>query len=83
VIETWQQTGPLAVRRGLADRFAQLAADGLLVADDPIRAALHFSVLISGTDPADHVRTTEQELAETVRAGVHAFLHGYGGSRSN
>jgi AcrR family transcriptional regulator len=83
VIETWQQTGPLAVRRALAARFEAFAADGLLTVDDPLRAALHFSVLISGTDPSYRSRTPEEELSETVRSGVHAFLYGYSGSRSN
>ncbi len=83
VIETWQQTGPLAVRRALATRFEAFAADGLLTVDDPLRAALHFSALISGTDPSYRSRTPEEELSETVRSGVHAFLYGYGGSRSN
>ncbi|MGC4936811.1 TetR/AcrR family transcriptional regulator [Kribbella sp. DT2] len=78
VIETWQQTGPLAVRRALADRFEAFAADGLLTLDDPLRAALHFSALISGTDPSYRSRTPEEELSETVTSGVHAFLHGYG-----
>nr|WP_238357066.1 TetR/AcrR family transcriptional regulator [Kribbella italica] len=78
VIETWQQTGPLAVRRALAARFEAFAADGLLTLEDPLRAALHFSALISGTDPAYRSRTLDEEVAETVRSGVHAFLHGYG-----
>ncbi|TDO54916.1 TetR family transcriptional regulator [Kribbella sp. VKM Ac-2527] len=76
-IEAWQQAGPLAVRRALADRFAALASDGLLTVDDPLRAALHYSVLISGDTVNPYPAKTEN-LDETVATGVHAFLHGYG-----
>ncbi|WP_063822760.1 TetR/AcrR family transcriptional regulator [Kribbella flavida] len=80
VIDTWRQTGPLAVRRAIADRFAAFAADGLLVVEDPLRAALHYSALISGADPSFR-SVAEDDLTETVTAGVHAFLHGYGADR--
>ncbi|MFC5261730.1 TetR/AcrR family transcriptional regulator [Kribbella qitaiheensis] len=78
-IQSWQETGPLAVRRALADRFAAFAADGLLEVDDPLRAALHFSLLISGANPSYRGETlTTDEITEAVTTGVHAFLHGYG-----
>lgn len=79
-IQAWQETGPLAVRRALADRFAAFAADGLLEVDDPLRAALHFSLLISGANPSYRGESlTIDEITEAVTTGVHAFLHGYGG----
>jgi AcrR family transcriptional regulator len=78
-IEAWQETGPLAVRRALADRLAALGEDGLLRVDDPMLAALHFSLLISGANPSYlGARMTPEEIAEAVTTGVHAFLHGYG-----
>lgn len=78
-IDAWQETGPLAVRRALADRLAALAADGLLRVDDPMRAALHFSLLISGANPSYlGARMTPEEITEAVTTGVHAFLNGYG-----
>jgi len=76
-IESWQQAGPLAVRRALADRLAAFSADGLLTVDDPLRAALHFSLLISGANPSYRGGPVE-DLTETVTSGVRAFLHGYG-----
>ncbi len=78
-IDAWQETGPLAVRRALADRLAALAEDGLLRIGDPMLAALHFSLLISGANPSYlGARMTSEEIAEAVTTGVHAFLHGYG-----
>lgn len=78
-IDAWQETGPLAVRRALADRFAALAGEGLLRIDEPLRAALHFSLLISGANPSYlGARMTIEEITEAVTTGVHAFLHGYG-----
>lgn len=61
-VDARQQT--LTVRRALADRFNTLADDGLLDFEDPMQAALHFTLLIAG--------------AETVSSGVHTFLHGCG-----
>ncbi|WP_020386690.1 TetR/AcrR family transcriptional regulator [Kribbella catacumbae] len=78
-IDAWQETGPLAVRRALADRLAALADEGLLRVEDPMRAALHFSLLISGANPSYlGARMTPEEITEAVTTGVHAFLHGYG-----
>jgi AcrR family transcriptional regulator len=78
-IQAWQETGPLAVRRALADRLGAFAADGLLEVDDPLRAALHFSLLISGANPSYRGESlTADEITEAVTTGVHAFLHGYG-----
>lgn len=78
-IDAWQQAGPLAVRRALADRLAALAGEGHLQVDDPMRAALHFSLLISGANPSYlGARLTPEEVTEAVTSGVHAFLSGYG-----
>ncbi|MFI7059956.1 TetR/AcrR family transcriptional regulator [Kribbella sp. NPDC050124] len=79
-IDAWQEAGPIAVRRALADRLAAFAADGLLRIDDPMRAALHFSLLISGANPSYRGGTmTPDEITDAVSTGVHAFLHGYAG----
>jgi AcrR family transcriptional regulator len=78
-IDAWQEAGPLAVRRALADRLAALADEGLLRVDAPMRAALHFSLLISGSNPSYRgAHMTPDEITEAVTTGVHAFLHGYG-----
>jgi hypothetical protein len=57
-----------------------LADDGLLRIDDPMRAALHFSLLISGANPSYRGGSmTADEITDAVTTGVHAFLHGYSG----
>ncbi len=77
-IDAWQEAGPIAVRRALAGRLAAFAADGLLRIDDPMRAALHFSLLISGANPSYRGGSmTPDEIKDAVTTGVHAFLHGY------
>ncbi|GAB3476899.1 TetR/AcrR family transcriptional regulator [Amycolatopsis cihanbeyliensis] len=76
VIETWQRTGPLRVLHELARRFRELAEDGLLRVPDADRAARHFALLVSGGDLANR-HGQHEEVAETVAAGVHAFLYGY------
>ena len=79
-IDAWQEAGPIAVRRALADRLAAFAADGLLRIDDPMRAALHFSLLISGANPSYRGGSvTPDEIKDAVTTGVHTFLHGYAG----
>jgi AcrR family transcriptional regulator len=79
-IDAWQEAGPIAVRRALADRLAAFAGDGLLRIDDPMRAALHFSLLISGANPSYRGGSmTADEITDAVTTGVHAFLHGYSG----
>lgn len=77
-IDAWQDAGPLAVRRAVADRFAELADDGLLDFEDPTRAALHFFLLISGADASYPGGRTGEEISDTVISGVHTFLHGCG-----
>lgn len=77
-IDAWQHSGPLRVRRELAERMAQLAHRGLLRVDDPDRAALHFTVLVSVSNPSyRRGALSDAELDQTVRAGVRAFLHGH------
>ncbi|WP_329085702.1 MULTISPECIES: TetR/AcrR family transcriptional regulator [unclassified Streptosporangium] len=77
-IDAWQETGPLRVRRELADRMRQLADRGLLRVDDPDRAAIHFMLLISVANPSYQGAVLEErEIDEMVTSGVRAFLHGY------
>jgi AcrR family transcriptional regulator len=79
-IDAWQEAGPIAVRRALAARLAAFAADGLLRIDDPMRAALHFSLLISGANPSYRGGSmTPDEIKDAVTTGVHTFLHGHAG----
>ena len=77
-LEAWQETGPLRVRREFARHLRALSERGVLRIDDAERAALHYTVLISaGTRPMSGESPAEDEVAETVAAGVRVFLNGY------
>lgn len=77
-IDAWQETGPMRVRRALAERLRALADRGLLRIDDPGRAALQLIQLISAENPSyRHPAPTEEEITEAVTAGVHTFLYGH------
>lgn len=77
-IDAWQETGPLRVRRELASRLQQCADRGLLRVENPERAALHLSILISTANPSYRgTVSSEEEVAEMVISGVRAFLYGY------
>jgi AcrR family transcriptional regulator len=77
-IDTWQEAGPLRVRRELGRRMQQLAYQGLLHIQDPDRAALHLLLLISVVNPAYHsVIPAEDQIDKIITCGVHAFLYGY------
>lgn len=80
VREQWQATGPEAARAELARHFGRLARQGLLVGDDPQRAATHFHLLAfaeitersqPGGAPLD---TAEADVI--IAAGIRTFLHG-------
>ncbi|RBQ16767.1 TetR family transcriptional regulator [Spongiactinospora rosea] len=76
-VDTWQETGPRRVRRELAAHLRRLAGRGMLRIDDPDRAALHLLLLISAGLPTPHTTLSDEEITETVTAGVHAFLYGH------
>lgn len=77
-MDAWQETGPRRVRLALAERMAHLAERGMLRADDPERTALHLMLLVSAPNPAARAGATptQEELTESVTAGVRTFLHG-------
>ncbi|MEV4172563.1 TetR/AcrR family transcriptional regulator [Nonomuraea sp. NPDC049709] len=78
VIDAWQETGPLRVRRELAGHLRRWVEQGLLRTDDPDRATLHLMLLIAaGTPPYLGAAPDEREVDEMVTSGVRAFLHGY------
>lgn len=78
VIDVWQETGPLRVRRALAGHLRRWADEGLLRVDDPVRAALHLLLLTSVADPSrPGAALGEKEIDAMVTSGVRAFLHGY------
>jgi AcrR family transcriptional regulator len=77
-IDAWQETGPLRVRREVAGHLRRWTEQGLLLAEDPDRAAVHLLLLISTGNPSYRgAMPTEKQIAETVTSGVRAFLYGY------
>jgi AcrR family transcriptional regulator len=82
-IDAWQETGPLRVRRALAGRLRELADRGMLRLDDPERAALQLMRLIATGNPSYRGEApAEEEIVETVTAGVRTFLYGLATRRS-
>lgn len=78
--DAWREAGPLRARRALAARMVDLAARGLLRADDPEVTAQHFMALITDTTTsrAEFSATAlESEIDEIARTGVHTFLYGF------
>lgn len=77
VIDRWHQAGPMRVQREVVERLRALAETGELRLQSSELAALHFIALITiypyAAAPAD-----PGQAAHMVRAGVAAFLTGYG-----
>jgi TetR/AcrR family transcriptional repressor of mexJK operon len=85
--EYWARA-PGRTLAALADRFAELAALGLLEIDDSRRAADHFAYLTIGASldrALFHARQSPEpeELHAVARAGVNAFLRAYGARSPN
>ncbi|MFC7304042.1 TetR/AcrR family transcriptional regulator [Streptomyces monticola] len=80
-VEDWWRSGPARFHHELAGRFRAFAGQGLLRTADPERAAEHFALLVSGGTPPFRRAggPAEAGSAESVAAGVHAFLYGYAG----
>lgn len=81
VIDAWQEAGPRRVQQQIARRLQQLTRDGLLHVSSPPRAAIHFMALTTAgmtTGRYGSAPLTGDQLTENVRAGVDAFLNGYG-----
>ncbi len=80
-IARWQRAGPQAVQAELAGRLAELGDRGLLDVTDPRRTAAHFSAIVMAeamVRPTGSPPTTPADTERMVRAGVNAFLRGYG-----
>ncbi|BDU00470.1 TetR/AcrR family transcriptional regulator [Nocardia sputorum] len=87
VLDVWLDSGPRAVHAALAEKFAQLAARGVLHLDDPQRAAVHFVLLAAG-EANDRTFwgavTAEPGVVEAdVTSGVRAFLRAYGAASTH
>lgn len=81
IIEGWQDAGPRRVQREIARCLQQLADNKLLRVSDPGRAAMHFMALTTAGLTASRLSSvplTKDKIVDNVRAGVDAFLNGYG-----
>ncbi|MCX5446958.1 TetR/AcrR family transcriptional regulator [Streptomyces libani] len=80
-LTAWRRSGPQRAAEAVAERFERLAADGLLTADDPARAARHLLLLTVAEidDRSFHGALPLSEEAEgaIIESGVRAFLRGY------
>jgi AcrR family transcriptional regulator len=70
-----------SVQRALADRLAELAAEGLLSIADPMEAAEFLGLLVTGR-VHNHswygaVRLDDAEIARLVAGGVQVFVRAY------
>jgi TetR/AcrR family transcriptional regulator, mexJK operon transcriptional repressor len=76
--------GPLRAMTALADTFSRLSARGLLVIDDPMRAASHFNWLVMSQAInqamllGDAGIPSNAELRRDAAEGVRVFLAAYG-----
>lgn len=78
-INAWRQAGPLRVLHEISRRLRQLADGGLLRIDDPSRAAVHFSALVTAgfTTYYGTPALGDERTSDAVIGGVDAFLNGY------
>ncbi|MFF6788681.1 TetR/AcrR family transcriptional regulator [Streptomyces filamentosus] len=81
-IDSWREEGPRRIAERLAERLAGLTAAGHLRADDPARAAAHFTQLATSEvyERSFHgaLPLPQAEVDASVDAGVDAFLRLYG-----
>ena len=78
----WREQGPGRTWPALAARFARLALAGHLALDDPDIAARHFMALVNAELQTTFMlggTPTEDEVLQSARNGVRAFLRAYGG----
>jgi AcrR family transcriptional regulator len=80
-LDAWRSSGPQRALVAVAERFRELAEEGLLDAPDPEQAAGHFLQLVAGeiTDRTYHgaLPISDDERDALIAAGVRAFLRGY------
>ncbi|MFS8201919.1 TetR/AcrR family transcriptional regulator [Streptomyces sp. CWNU-52B] len=82
-LDAWRAAGPERALEEVAARFRELAAEGLLDAADPARAATHF-LQLTGAEISDRtyqgaIPIADEERDELIASGVRAFLRGYEG----
>jgi hypothetical protein len=76
----WRYRG--TVTDVFAKQLTRLAAQGLLVIDDPVQATQHLTALtlnqLNARTLFGTIEVTDAELDQVVRGGVHVFLMAYG-----
>ena len=82
VLEAWRDVGPLSAHKRLAPYLRRIGERGLLVLDDPERAANHFN-LLTITDVNQRtfygaLPLPDAEVNSIVVEGVDTFLRLYG-----
>ncbi|GAQ55031.1 TetR/AcrR family transcriptional regulator [Streptomyces acidiscabies] len=82
VLEAWRDVGPLSAHKRLAPYLRRIAERGLLLLDDPERAANHFN-LLTITDVNQRtfygaLPLPDAEVNSIVVEGVDTFLKLYG-----
>ncbi|KND30653.1 TetR/AcrR family transcriptional regulator [Streptomyces acidiscabies] len=82
VLEAWRDVGPLSAHKRLAPYLRRIGERGLLVLDDPERAANHFN-LLTITDVNQRtfygaLPLPDAEVNSIVVEGVDTFLKLYG-----
>ncbi len=77
----WIEAGPRRVENETARCLADLADRGLVQAPDPLVAARHFGALtaaqVARNSPSTSRPFSKAEVDSLLKAGIHAFLHGY------
>jgi hypothetical protein len=77
----WLEAGPQRVEDETARCLAGLADRGLIQAPDPLLAARHFGALtasqVTRNSPSTARPFTKAQVDTLLKAGIHAFLHGY------
>jgi TetR/AcrR family transcriptional regulator, mexJK operon transcriptional repressor len=78
--QPWRKRG--TITDVFARQLTRLAAQGLLVFDDPVQATQHLTALtlnqLNARSLFGTIEVTDAEIDQVVRSGVHVFLLAYG-----
>jgi TetR/AcrR family transcriptional regulator, mexJK operon transcriptional repressor len=79
ILDLWRNRGIVAI---IAEPLAELAASGLLDADDPALAAEHLSALtfgqVNNKSMMGTVQLTDSEADRIITSGIAVFMRAYG-----
>lgn len=78
LVDIWWVAGPGQVLGRLAAVFSRWSKKGLLRAEDPMTAAVHYAQLVAAeAGPPGRADITVEEKALWIDAGVRAFVRAY------